>query len=256
MLAELTTMGAGGNPAGWYRDPNGVVRWWDGGNWTAHVQPPGRTVSPETTAATTTTPIRVPVSRPSPPPHSRSRQWATAVVLIAAGALLFGSGYLIGASNGGGELASGSVPAMPDSDAAALGEPTTGKASPSPISPIPVDLRGTIQITGNYMGGGPDDSLGWEDPQCFGRGGYDDISAGTSVTVYDATGTIVGTGALDVGSLVVRKDADYEDWFTGVCEFAFAVSVPPSDFYQVEVSHRGRSTVQLADVGSVALSIG
>ncbi len=255
-MPTWVTMGAGGNPAGWYRDPNGVVRWWDGTNWTAHIQPRGGTESPDAPRPTTTTPTRVPVTRPSRPPSRRSRLWATAFGLTAAGALLFGSGYMIGSSNGGIEAASGSVPATPDSDAAPVEGLAQDDASQSPVSPIPVDLRGTIQITGNYMGGGRDDSLGWEDPQCFGRGGYDDIGAGTSVTVYDANGKIVGTGALDVGSLVVRKDADYEDWFTGVCEFAFAVSVPPSDFYQVEVSHRGRSTVQLAEAGNVTLSIG
>lgn len=26
-------------PAGWYPDPQGVVRWWDGGRWTEHIAP-------------------------------------------------------------------------------------------------------------------------------------------------------------------------------------------------------------------------
>lgn len=66
---------------------------------------------------------------------------------------------------------------------------------------------------------------------CAGTGGYDDISAGTTVTVSDGSGHVVGIGELGLGK---------EKSLLGECEFAFTVKdVPDEDFYDVEVSHRG-----------------
>jgi hypothetical protein len=63
-------------------------------------------------------------------------------------------------------------------------------------------------------------------------GGFDDIRTGTQVTVNDASGKVIGTAGLVGGTM----DA------TG-CHFSFAVpSIPKSDFYKVEVSHRGALT--------------
>ncbi|MBN9196002.1 MAG: DUF2510 domain-containing protein, partial [Microbacterium sp.] len=33
-------------PAGWYPDPNGSIRWWDGYRWTETVQPSAPTAVP------------------------------------------------------------------------------------------------------------------------------------------------------------------------------------------------------------------
>lgn len=40
-------------PAGWYADPSGLPaqRWWDGGQWTSHVQPAATAVPPPVTPA-------------------------------------------------------------------------------------------------------------------------------------------------------------------------------------------------------------
>ncbi|MHA6793506.1 hypothetical protein ACVGVM_08310 [Pseudonocardia bannensis] len=84
---------------------------------------------------------------------------------------------------------------------------------------------------------------------CEGSGGYSDITLGTSVTVYDASGTVVGTGHLGRGSAA-----------EGGCTFPITVLNVPggSSFYQVEVSHRGRITVQAADAraGLVGVTLG
>lgn len=68
---------------------------------------------------------------------------------------------------------------------------------------------------------------------CEGTGGYDDITLGTQVTVYDATNKVIGTSSL-ILSTFSPSDAS--------CVFEVAVdNVPPgSDFYQVEIGRRGR----------------
>ncbi|GAA2009779.1 DUF2510 domain-containing protein [Microbacterium ulmi] len=49
-------------PPGWYDDGHGAVRWWDGGAWTAHVQPP------------TAVPVAIPGATPSQGPGATPSQ--------------------------------------------------------------------------------------------------------------------------------------------------------------------------------------
>jgi hypothetical protein len=64
------------------------------------------------------------------------------------------------------------------------------------------------------------------------RGGYDDISAGTQVTVTDEGGTLIGTGQLTGGKLSMSG-----------CRFTYRITtVPEARFYKIEVSHRGGLT--------------
>ncbi|GAB2752224.1 hypothetical protein GCM10027199_25970 [Amycolatopsis magusensis] len=85
---------------------------------------------------------------------------------------------------------------------------------------------------------------------CLGSGGYSDIHTGASVTVYGASGSVVGNGHLGPG-----KSAT-----SGSCAYSLLVeNVPEGEkFYQVEVSHRGKITVtaENAKAGLVALSLG
>ncbi|GAA1095678.1 hypothetical protein [Pseudonocardia alni] len=83
---------------------------------------------------------------------------------------------------------------------------------------------------------------------CTLSGGYDDITAGTTVTARDSSGTIAGVGALGSGT-----GSSYG------CAFSFTVDdVPASDFYTVEVGHRGEVTFTDAAVrdGDLRLSLG
>jgi hypothetical protein len=90
-------------------------------------------------------------------------------------------------------------------------------------------LKGTFTLT---------DGVSSVGDNCRGTGGYDDISIGTSVTVYDAAGTTVATGSLGTAEYESVADGGILDMCT------FQVSVPDvpkgSRFYSVEVSHRGR----------------
>jgi hypothetical protein len=85
--------------------------------------------------------------------------------------------------------------------------------------------------------------------QCAGSGGYDDIRKGAQVTVYDDKGAVVGTSALTGSSFGTDSG----------CTWFFQVEVPAGpDFYQVEVSHRGKITVtpEEAKAGAVELTLG
>lgn len=81
---------------------------------------------------------------------------------------------------------------------------------------------------------------------CEGVGGYSDMGVGATVTVYDGSDKIIGVGGLVFG---VRHGQD--------CEWSFGINdLPDVAFYQVEVGHRGKVSVQRADLGNVALTLG
>lgn len=89
-----------------------------------------------------------------------------------------------------------------------------------------------------------------KDYPCVGVGGFDDIRGGATVVVYDAADKILAMGRLDPGR---ANDA------TGDCIFLFAVpDVPTSDFYRVEVAHRGQVpfTQRQVDDHQVQLTLG
>jgi hypothetical protein len=69
--------------------------------------------------------------------------------------------------------------------------------------------------------------------------GYDDISTGAPVTVKDKAGTVLASSFLGSGT---SAGSD--------CTFSLAVEVPNSDFYQIEVGHRGAVTFSESDLQS------
>jgi len=65
--------------------------------------------------------------------------------------------------------------------------------------------------------------------------GYPDVRPGTTVTVEDGTGAMLGTVALEGGTLrkglLRERDDD--------CVFSFSLTVPERDSYRIEVGRRG-----------------
>jgi hypothetical protein len=107
---------------------------------------------------------------------------------------------------------------------------------------------GSFEMTGTFSL--TDGATGYtEQGDCEGYRGYDDISEGTLVTVYSSSGDVLATGRLGRSS--------YQG---AVCEFEITVANVPGghDFYQVEVSHRGKIAVPSdeARAGEVALTLG
>jgi hypothetical protein len=100
------------------------------------------------------------------------------------------------------------------------------------------ELKGTMTLVDPKLGGGS---------TCYGTGGYKDISEGSAVTVYGAGGNVVATGSLGRGT----KGSSYD-----TCVFTVSVPNVPGDekFYQVEVTHRGKLTIEAADAKAVGVA--
>lgn len=111
---------------------------------------------------------------------------------------------------------------------AACASHPAGAATAPPPSTFTID--GAMSLAaGNFS-----DSI---DDTCTGKDGYDDMRAGTSVTVTDAGGTIVGMSQLGAGQV---QDADL-DGYPEACSLPFQVPGVPTGrrFYGVEVGTRG-----------------
>jgi hypothetical protein len=106
-------------------------------------------------------------------------------------------------------------------------------------------IRGQIVLTDNNL------ALGTE--SCSGQGGYNDMRAGTQVTVTDAAGAVIALGAVGAG----QRGSDTSGTR---CVFPFTVADVPAGhgFYGIEVSHRGRLQYPEAQVrdSSLTLSLG
>ncbi|MGX1565615.1 hypothetical protein [Streptomyces sp. NPDC055506] len=105
----------------------------------------------------------------------------------------------------------------------------------------PFSTDGTLTVAGIGAGLEPEEL-------CSGTGGYSDIDFGTQVNVTDA-GTLVAVGSLGFGEKTELG-----------CEFPFTVGdiAPGSNFYTVEISHRGGLT-QTEDelrAGGLAFTLG
>ncbi|WP_392838734.1 hypothetical protein [Streptomyces sp. LN500] len=131
------------------------------------------------------------------------------------------------------------------SDTSSIAIATDGK----PASAAKPADDGTFTLNGEFVltDGAIDDGA----DGCEGSGGYDDIGFGTSVTVYDAAGAVIATSELVL--------SEY-DQAAGTCTYDVSVPNVPGDqdFYQVEISHRGKIqlSAEEATSGAFAGSLG
>jgi hypothetical protein len=95
-----------------------------------------------------------------------------------------------------------------------------------PVAPT-MTMTGAFELQG---------SENWVDSAggCSGEGGFNDLTGGASVIVYDATGGYAGAGSLDAGTVSGTS-----------CLFTIEVSgiAAGSNVYLAEVSHRGKIKV-------------
>jgi hypothetical protein len=91
-------------------------------------------------------------------------------------------------------------------------------------------------------------SIAFANGNCYGTGGYDDMSADAQVTIYDGSGKTIAVTQLDAGT---------DTGGTTSCLFDFEVKVPHSTYYAIEVSHRGKVTFTEAEMRNrPALTLG
>ncbi len=110
-------------------------------------------------------------------------------------------------------------------------------------APDTFEIQGAITLEDNITTSGL--PSGYE---CAGKGGYKDIGPGVAVTVMDEAGTLLAKGAIGKSSGGASG-----------CWLDFTVpSVPRgSQFYKVEVSHRGELTYTESEAESgLAFSLG
>lgn len=124
-------------------------------------------------------------------------------------------------------------------------KPAPTAAVVSPAAAATFSVTGTLTLkAGQFI---KDDSQ-----LCWGDGGYDDLAMGASVTITDASGTVIGVGQVD--------SAHNDGGMTGTCGLSFKVDGVPTGkgFYGVEVSHRGaiKESEQDLKTGSADLAIG
>lgn len=182
--------------AGWYPTPDGEQRYWDGTSWLDIPAPPTAPQTPVTATNDAAT---------SQPPKTTRRPLL--VALSAVGAVVVVAGVVGGI--------------------AAASRPTP---KPTHTAPPTFDVTGSLTLTD---GSGVLD-LG--EGMCAGQNGYDDITAGAQVDVYDASGKVLATSSLEPGTPATDG--------LGGCTFNFDVPGVPAGLklYQVQVSHRGMLT--------------
>lgn len=134
--------------------------------------------------------------------------------------------------------------------AAAAASAVTPSAAPKTLSVEGAILLGLGDFEWDKIG-----QVGQPGPWCAGRGGYDDVTTGATVTVTDADGSVIGLGELDVSLPTGLSD----NGTPTSCELRFnVVGVPAGKgFYGVEVSHRGAVKFDEADLAEpIELSLG
>lgn len=98
------------------------------------------------------------------------------------------------------------------------------------------DIDGNIKLVDSDLGGYGDN--------CYGTGGYSDISSGMSITVSDDKGTIVATGQTGSGS-----HPQNDSYSSVTCVFEFDVKqIPKRNFYTIDFGRRGKLSYSFAEL--------
>lgn len=198
-------------------------------SWADGEQPTPISSTPSPEPAVPPMPATAPAAPAAGKPGIRRTLTTLLIGAVAGAAIVGGTWYTT--SRDHGDIGGSSITAD--------GKPAAVEAAPD----------GTFTLNGEFVltDGAIDDGTGG----CEGSGGYDDIGLGTSVTVYDAAGAVIATSELVL--------SEY-DRAAGSCTYDVSVPDVPGDqdFYQVEISHRGKIqlSAEEATSGAFAGSLG
>lgn len=131
-----------------------------------------------------------------------------------------------------------------------------GGSSSTTLTPSPTPE--TLTIVGDFkLSGFGGRVYDYGDCKKSAYGGYSDIGPGASVTVKDEAGAIIAIGKLEDGTAVESFSGFGETHFACLYEFSIP-DVAISDFYSIEVTHRGDVNFTRGDVesGTVHLTLG
>jgi hypothetical protein len=183
------------------------------------------TDNPAPTAATPTVPPMPATAPTAPRTQTRRRTLTTALIGTLVGAAAVGAAWFITA----------------DSHPDRAGNSSHGATATGISEDYQGTQPGTFVLAGDFTL--TDNPINLDSGGCEGGLGYDDIATGTAVTVYDAAGSVVGTGSLLLSTFMASDRS---------CIFQVAVDNIPADedFYQVEIAHRGRLQLSAAEAQS------
>lgn len=204
---------------------NSVPSWADGEQPTTTSSTPDSTPSPVAPAVPPMPATPPTAATPAGKPGIRRTLTTLLVGAVAGAAIVGGTWYATSRDNGATSVSS----------ITADGKPAAVEAAP----------KGTFTLTGEFVL--TDGVISDGTDGCEGSGGYDDISLGTSVTVYDAAGAVIATSFLLL--------SEYDE-AAGTCTFDVSVDDVPGgqDFYQVEISHRGKIQLSAEEATSGGFS--
>lgn len=106
------------------------------------------------------------------------------------------------------------------------------------LKPPVYSIKGSFELIDENIEGGS------EEPgsQCYGTGGFNDISAGMPVTIRDEKGLIIATGDTTEGTRPVEHPSV-------TCIFGFKIEgIPKANFYTIEIGRRGNLNYSFEDM--------
>jgi hypothetical protein len=138
------------------------------------------------------------------------------------------------------------------------------------IGSITVPVKYPVTKDGNLVSsaGNTDfDTIQLEDGgPCKAASGYDDISAGSQVTLTNGSGEVVATGNLGNGMQSNSEGWSYANWLrvgkgVAMCSFSFQITDVPGggNFYQVSLGNNNRGEISYSEdelKAGIALKLG
>lgn len=149
------------HPAGWYPQPDGSRRYWDGSQWTGHTAPPSTTPPTSTQGTFVTPPAGVNPTQQARPDDRPLWKKKRVIIPAAALAAIVGISALNGGNNGSQSAVPGAASSTQPSDQPTPQEPSPTQAPEAPAAELFTmpdvigmnlqDAQDQLQALGSYL---------------------------------------------------------------------------------------------------------